>query len=293
MQKLILVLFAMLALNMLWPVSTFADPGKKGSPRKAILLVAFGTSVPEAQKAYDRIDAQAKKAFPEVEIRWAFTSRTIRARLASQGKSVSSPEVALARMMDEGFTHVAVLSLHVIPGKEFHDLYRNAELFGQMADGFERILVASPLLSSRDDMVRVAKALLQRVPSDRKPEDAIVFLGHGNGKHPADAIYAAMSYTFQELASNVFVGTVQGYPSTDEILAKLSGKNIRKAYLIPLMAVAGDHARNDMAGDKPDSWKSVFTKNGIGCEMIQVGIAEYPEVVEVWMDHLRDAFSRL
>jgi len=139
----------------------------------------------------------------------------------------------------------------------------------------------------------VAKALLQRVPSDRKPDDAIVFLGHGNEKHPADAIYAAMSYTFQELASNVFVGTVQGYPSTDEILPKLSGKNIKKAYFIPLMAVAGDHARNDMAGDKPDSWKSVFTQNGIECEMIQVGIAEYPEVVDVWIDHLRDAFSRL
>ena len=31
------------------------------------------------------------------------------------------------------------------------------------------------------------------------------------------------------------------------------------------MSVAGDHAKNDMAGDEDDSWKSIFTKAGIQC----------------------------
>lgn len=293
MHKFIFISCALAALAMLMPVSSFGGKGDSALPRKAILLVAFGTSVAEAQKAYDQIDAQARQAFPQVDIRWAFTSKTIRAKLAGQGKNVNSPEGALAQMMDEGYTHVAVLSLHVIPGKEFHDLARNAELYGRMAGGFERILVARPLLSSHEDMVRVAKAMLGHVPSERKPEETILFLGHGNEKHPADAIYAAMNYTFQELASNVFVGTVQGYPSIEEILPKLTEKKIQKAYLIPFMAVAGDHARNDMAGDKAGSWKSVLAKSGIACEAIQVGIAEHPEVVEIWLDHLREIFARL
>lgn len=29
------------------------------------------------------------------------------------------------------------------------------------------------------------------------------------------------------------------------------------------MAVSGDHAKNDMAGDEEDSWKSILTKAGI------------------------------
>lgn len=293
MQKITLFVSTLTALAMLFPLNTFAAAPRKSSPRKAILLVAFGTSVAQAQKAYDKIDAQARKAFPDVEIRWAFTSKIIRAKLATQGKIIHSPELALAQMMDEGITHVAVLSLHVIPGKEFHDLYRNAELFGQMAGGFERIVVARPLLSSHEDMVRVAKALLERAPSARKPEDALVFFGHGNGKHPADALYAAMSYIFQELSPNAFLGTVEGYPSIDDIVAKLSAKKIKKAYLIPFMVVAGNHARTDMAGDKPESWKSVLAKNGIASEPIEVGIAEYPEIVDVWLDHLREAFSQL
>jgi sirohydrochlorin cobaltochelatase len=293
MQELVLSIFALAALMMVWPLSAFGSGGKEISPRKAILLVAFGTSVPKAQKAYDQIDAQARKAFPEVEIRWAYTSKTIRARLSSKGRPVSSPEVALAQMMDEGFTEVAILSLHVIPGKEFHDLYRNAELYGRMTGGFKHIVVARPLLSSHDDMAKVAKALLQRIPPERRPEDGVIFIGHGSQKHPADAVYAAMNHVFQDLASNVFVGAVQGYPSSDNMLPKLTEKGIKKVYLIPFMAVAGDHAHKDMAGDQPDSWKSVLNKNGMECEPIQVGIAEHPEVVDVWLDHLRDVFSQL
>jgi cobalamin biosynthesis Co2+ chelatase CbiK len=53
--------------------------------------------------------------------------------------------------MNDGFTHLAVLSLHTIPGEEFHELYQNAQLFGQMVGGFEKILVARPLLFSLND----------------------------------------------------------------------------------------------------------------------------------------------
>lgn len=271
--------------------------GKKAarprSPRRGVLLVAFGTTVLSAQKAYDLVESLIRKAFPGIEIQWAFTSKTVRGKLAAAGRVVSSPETAMARMMDEGFTHLAVLSLHVIPGREFHDLRRNVELFERMAGGFERVLTAWPLLSSRDDMVRVAKGLLAHLPLERRAEEAVVFVGHGTEKHPADAIYAAMHLIFQELDPNAFVGTVQGYPSMEDVLTMLCRKGIRKAYLIPFMAVAGDHVRNDMAGDKPDSWKSVFTAKGITCEAVRTGMAEHPEIVEVWLDHLREVTHRL
>lgn len=268
-----------------------AGPGA-GPPRKAILLVAFGTSVPEGQKAYDRVEAAVKKAFPGTEVRWAFTSKTIRAKLAQRGRLLDSPETALAKMMEDGFTHVAMLSLHVIPGIEFHDLYANARLFSQMVGGFERLLVARPLLSSHEDMTQVAKALLTKIPQNRKPEDVVIYMGHGSEKHPSDAIYAAMNYVFQGLDGNVFVATVSGYPSLEELLPEILKRKPRKAYLIPFMAVAGDHARNDMAGDQPDSMKSILSAKGIACEAVLTGVAEYPEVIEVWLKHLQEVFEQ-
>lgn len=273
--------------------NALAAHGEKPGMKKAILLVGFGTTVPEAQKALDNMETLVRKAFPETEVRWAYTSRMIRAKLAREGRRLDSPEVALARLMEDKYTHVAVLPLHTIPGREFHELHRNTQLFAQMSDGFERILVAQPLLSSHEDMERVAKAMTAHIPEERSPEDAVLLMGHGTEHHPADAIYMAMNQIFQDLDPNVFVGTVEGHPSLDELLPKIEARKVKKAYLMPFMAVAGDHARNDMAGNEPDSWKSILQKKGIACEAVFKGSAEYPEVAEVWIDHLRATWSGL
>ncbi len=293
MQNLLPLILALAMLGMVVCGNSFASGTKKAVLRRGILLVAFGTSAPEAQKSFDQIDLQTRKAFPETEIRWAFTSKTIRGKLAKQGKPVNSPGMALAAMMDEGFTHVAVLSLHAIPGIEFHELQRNAGLFGQMAGGFEKILVARPLLSSHEDMERVAAAMRKRIPPGRSPADAVLLMGHGSAKHPSDAIYAAMSYILQQSDPNVYVATVDGYPAINDILPKLAEKKVKKVYLVPFMTVAGDHARKDMVGEGPESWKSILEKNGMTTETVLKGIAEYPEIVDIWLDHLRQIFSDL
>ena len=214
----------------------------------------------------------------------------IRAKLAKEGMMLDSPETAMARLMNDGFTHVAVLSLHTIPGEEFHELNQNAQLFGQMAGGFEKILVARPLLSSAKDMETVAGTLMKNIPG-RKPEDAVLFMGHGTGHHPADAIYLAMNQVFQEIDPRTFVGTVEGKLTIETLLPKLKQLKAKKVYLVPMMSVAGDHAKNDMAGDEPESWKSVLTRNGYQCESILRGTADYPEIVEVWLDHLRTVLA--
>jgi sirohydrochlorin cobaltochelatase len=287
----VLGLFGLMTLFL--SANGFAAHGDKKAAKKAILLAAFGTTVPEAQKALDQVEARVKQAFPGVEVRWGYTSNIVRSKLAKQGKVLDSPETALAKLMDEGVTHVAVLSLHTIPGEEFHDLSRNAHLFGQMAGGFEKILVAWPLLSSQEDRLRAAKAMLRQIPPGRKPQEAVLLMGHGSAKHPSDAIYAAMNQIFMDIDPNVYVATVEGYPILEDILPRLEVKKVKKVILMPFMAVAGDHARNDMAGDEPDSWKSILLKKGITCEVVLKGTAEYPEIVDVWLDHLRAVYARL
>jgi sirohydrochlorin cobaltochelatase len=160
-----------------------------------------------------------------------------------------------------------------------------------MAGGFDGILVSRPLLSSHEDMERVVKAMLKSIPSSRKPGDAVLLMGHGTEKHPSDAIYLAMYHTLQEMDPNVHIATVDGYPALKDIIPKLREKKVKKVYLMPFMAVAGDHARNDMAGDKPESWKSILTKDGFSCEAVLKGTAEYPEIVDIWVEHLRSVLD--
>lgn len=86
----------------------------------------------------------------------------------------------------------------------------------------------------------------------------------------------------------------------------------KKAQLYPLMSIAGDHAHNDMADDEDDeSWYSMFNAAGIttaayetnfseacwkkfksGMEYIP-GLAERSAVRKLWMNHTRQAISKL
>jgi len=266
--------------------------GKSCDRRDGILLVAFGSSLPAAQVAFDNIDRQVKAAFKDVPVRWAYTSHMIRKKLAKQGEQLDSVAMALAKMMDEGFTHVAVQSLHTIRGEEYDNLVGTVRAFRHMPEGIRRITVGAPLLSSQADLELVTAAALANIPAARKQEDAVVLMGHGS-HHPANAFYAALMFNLQQQDPRVYVGTVEGAPELDEIQAMLAQKKSRKIYLMPFMSVAGDHARNDMAGPEEDSWKSVLSQAGYKCEAILKGTAEYDNFVAIWIAHLEDAYQRL
>lgn len=255
------------------------------APRKVgILLVAFGSSEASAQVSFENIDRKVKAAHPGIPVRWAYTSHIIRSKLAKQGKHLDSPEVALAKMLDEKFTHVAVQSLHTIGGQEYHDLRRTVGAFARL-HGFQRIILGYPLLATQEDMEKVIAAVFQTIPPERKKDDAVVLMGHGT-HHPSNAFYAALMFQLQLRDPNVFVGTVEGYPEIDVIKSLLRAKGIQKAYLMPFMSVAGDHAKNDMAGDAEDSWKSVLTAAGIQCVPVLKGTAEFDAFVDIWVQHL-------
>ena len=258
--------------------------GHQAPQKVGILLVAFGSSEPSAQVSFENIDKRVKATYSGIPVRWAYTSHIIRKKLAKQGQHLDSPEVALAKMQDEGFTHLAVQSLHTIGGAEYHDLRRTVGAF-KMMGGFQRIILGYPLLATQEDMQRAVHSILSIIPKERQNSEAIVLMGHGT-HHPANAFYAALAFQLQLEDSNIFLGTVEGYPEVDLIKDLMLLKKIRKAYLMPFMSVAGDHAKNDMAGDEDDSWKSIFSKAGIKCVPVLKGTAEYDVFVDIWVDHL-------
>ena len=281
-----LICVAAVMLFYLTALNCFASGGHghKNPKKVGILLVAFGSSEESAQVSFENIDKKVKAAYPGIPVRWAYTSHIIRDKLAKQGKHLDSPEVALAKMMDEKFTHVAVQSLHTIGGAEYHDLRRTVGAF-KMMGGFEKVILGYPLMATQEDMEATAAAVMASIPKERKKEDAVVLMGHGT-HHPSNAFYAALMFQLQLKDPNIFVGTVEGYPELDVLQELLLKKGIKKAWLMPFMSVAGDHAKNDMAGDEDDSWKSMLTKAGIQCMIVLKGTAEFDEYVEIWVKHV-------
>jgi sirohydrochlorin cobaltochelatase len=285
-----LILFVLISL-LVPRATTYADAEER--PMKVgILLAAFGSTIPEAQVSFANVESSVKRAFPELEIVWAYTSRTIIAKMAREGKHLATPAEALAKMTKEEFTHVVVQSLHTIPGAEFHGLVKNVHRFAGMSNGIREVSVGYPMLATSKDVQRVAEIMLEIVPPERKKEDAVVFMGHGT-HHPANVYYAALNYHLQKLDSNMVVGTVEGWPEIGDIKKDLKNKHISKVYLMPFMSVAGDHVRHDMAGTEKGSWKSILEDEGIECVAVLKGTAEYQKFVDIWVDHLKTAFGNL
>ena len=260
--------------------------------KTAILLVAFGTSYSEAQVALDNIDDRVKKAFPKMEVRWAFTSKIIRHKLEKQGKHIDSPAEALAKIGDDGFSKIAVQSLHVIPGDEYNDLKKTINAFRHIPQSAKKISLGKPLLFAHADVLAVCSVLTTEFKPNEAAGEAVLFMGHGTS-HESNIFYPGTQYYLSRNASNYFLATVEGYPDLGDVIPKLKELKITRLTLVPFMSVAGDHARNDMAGDEPDSWKSVLEQEGYQVNSILKGMGELDSIVSIYIDHLKSALHEL
>ena len=85
-----------------------------------------------------------------------------------------------------------------------------------------------------------------------------------------------------------------GAVSPDQaVIDAVKAAGYTKVVLRPLMVVAGDHAWNDMSGEDPDSWKSLFTAAGFAVETQMTGLGSVPGVQQLYVDHTGAAMAAL
>ena len=161
------------------------------------------------------------------------------------------------------------------------DLMENMSLF-------QRIRVGKPLLSSVDDYKKSIHAVMSETELDH--DEMLVFMGHGTDHH-ANSAYPTLEYTFHALGYNqVLVGTVESFPELKNVMAKLEIAGKKKIALMPFMLVAGDHAKNDMAGEE-DSWKSELEDEGYDVRVIMKGLGEFEGIRRIFLDHIGETME--
>ncbi len=255
--------------------------------KHAILVVSFGTSYNATrERTIDVIEEKIGQAYPDYPVYRAWTSKMIMAKILKRdGVKIDNVREAMARMAADGVTDVIVQPTHVINGIE-NDLMKEDAL--SFREQFDSITFGNPLLTSEGDNNALIQAV-HREFSSLAPDEALVLMGHGT-THYANAIYAALDYTFKDKGyPNIFLGTVEAYPSMESLLRQVRELNPRKVILAPFMIVAGDHARNDMSGEDPDSWRSQFEQAGFPVECVLKGLGEYPDVQQLFISHVAEA----
>lgn len=256
--------------------------------KKGILMVSFGTShLDTMEKTINVIEREAFQRFDGCRVYRAFTSRMIIRKLKrTENMAVDTVEEALRRMASDGIEDVVVQPTHIINGIEndrmMEDLMENLSLF-------QRIRVGKPLLSSVEDYKKSIHAVMSEV--DIQDDEMLVFMGHGTDHH-ANSAYPTLEYTFHALGYNqVLVGTVESFPELKNVMTKLEIAEKKNVALMPFMLVAGDHARNDMAGED-DSWKSELEDAGYKVRVIMRGLGELEGIRRIFLEHIEEAMEK-
>ena len=257
---------------------------------RELLVVSFGTSYNDSRRlTIGAIESALQEAFPDWSVRRAFTSQIIIDHVKNRdGEVIDNVREALERAVDNGVRTLVVQPTHLMHGFEYNDLKNE---LAEYADAFDMIVLAEPLLNIDRDFDTVAEAIVDATADYDNGETAVCFMGHGT-EAESNEVYEKMQTVLSEAGcAHYYIGTVEAEPSVEDVLRQVQEGSYKRVVLRPLMIVAGDHANNDMAGDEPDSWKSVFAGAGYEVECVVEGLGQLPAVRELIVEHTREAMA--
>ena len=279
-------------------VRTHNTEALQNLPNKdAMVVMSFGTTYKDTRvKTIDATVDAIKAAHPNTKVITAFTSHIIRDRIQQkEGITYPTPEEALAELKKDGYTRVALASLDVIPGMEYN---YDAAVYNLYKDNFKKMTLGTSLMywmgqeNQTDQVIETLKAVQSQFPKLGK-EDGLLIMAHGT-PDPSNAYYSVIQDRIHTLGmKNVFVYTVEGTPNLEQVIPQLKLHGIKHVTLMPFMMVAGDHANNDMAGNEPDSHKSILEKEGFKVDTYLHGLGENPNIRNLFVERANESWDAL
>ncbi len=276
----------------------------------AIVIVTFGTTT-NAQATFDFFDKQLRKELPNkyqrLKIEWAFTSEIVRERANKKFREAGSKtryrslSQVLSNLQDEGYSKIALQSLHIFPGQEYNEMTKVISSFIHMG---MRIVYGGALFHSWEQMFEVIDILEKEFLSSKEGCNVLVAHGTPLSFVASNITYLGLDRYLNMKYSNVFVGSVDGVLTADQVLSQAKACSGKRVRFVPMMYVAGDHIMNDIMGNDPKepSWSMEMKKAGFKVEAVYEkykgkrlfkGLGFYKRVNTILIDHLVESLNHL
>ena len=250
--------------------------------KAAILIIHFGTTHDDTRVlTIDAINAKMKEAFPGIEVREAWTSRIILKKLKERGVERLNPAQALIQLHEQGYTHILIQSTNIIEGTEMKELRREVE---GLSLNFKDIRVGNPLLYAPEDYTVVVKAITEAMNQADRGGQKIIG-GPWNTRSCNSFVCYVRLYAESGRTSGISCRNCRRVSGIRRRFAAIEKRKIQNIDFGPLMFVAGDHAKNDIAGE----WKENLEKQGYKVNLYLKGLGENPTVQQLFIQHARFA----
>ena len=305
----------LLALLLCQPAHAGEKPEAAG---QAIVLAAFGTTVPDALPGILNIRDRIQREYPQTPVKIAFTSNIIRKvwqkrrgdaafikenpAVPADVYTVQGPLATIANLQDAGYRTIIVQPGHISAGEEYLDLASYIDGLGEISTikarfrPFDQLVLSRPAMGIAgeeypytDDLTLIAKALAGDAAQAAENGGVLLYMAHGNTFMPSGSAYLEFAAIMNRMYPQVktCIALVEGYPSLDETLPLIAATGSKRLLLKPFMTVAGDHTLNDMAGADPESWKSILEAKGYQVTPVSQGLGEIDGFADIYLHHLK------
>ncbi len=281
-QRIKVLLLSLLSLTC--AVAQNVETSKTG-----ILLVHYGTANDTSRSiTIDRLNERVAEQFTDCSVVETYAAPTVIKMLAKKNIHKLTIAQGLDSLKTLGCTKLVVQSTMLLDGVMMDILKGEV---AKVRKDFITINVAHPILYTVDDCRQMVEMINRNLLSDKNLDvknSQVVLVGHGSNS-PANAMYSQIDYLLKDEGKSTWhVGTIEGYPTIENVVRQLDKSANKKVILVPLLYIAGNHQREDIDGH----WKDILQKKGYKVTTLSKGLGEMPEIQELILNKISDSINK-
>ena len=246
--------------------------------KTGILLVHYGTSNDKSRaQTIDKLNSRVAETFPDCAVVEAYSAPSVIKTLAKRGIKKLYISQALDSLKALGCNKLVVQSTMLLDGVMTEMLRTEV---GKVKNDFRAVSVVRPLLYSVDDCRTMIEMLTKSLLADKAvvaKSSQVVLVGQGSDS-PANAMYSQIDYLLKaEGKSSWHVGTIEGFPTIENVEQQLRNSKNKNVILVPLLYIAGNHQKDDIDG----VWKTQLQTKGYHVDVLGKGLGEMAEIQDM------------
>ncbi len=243
----------------------------------AIILATFGSADDFIRKnIFDKLAEEISAAFPNFEVRQAFTSNFMIKKLARRKIFMSTPAEEISKLRAEGFKRIILLPTLLTPGEEFDNKIKICAA--------PDVEIIPPLFSENCSSDFDKKIFATILDCFKKTEDEdLILIGHGS-PHRHNPVYENL----QRLAGEkIHIGVIEetDTPNFSDVLKRLKKSRAEKILLAPLLFNGGVHVTNEIAGEK-NSWLLRLSEKNFKVRVIRDGLGSFKNFRKLYAEKI-------